>query len=341
MRRFFWVFFLVFFTASSAFAATVHLKSGKQVEGKIIETTDEYIKLNFNGIPLTYWTEEIDYIQEGENVSKNIGKSFLWKIEERDALIYLLGSIHVAAKDLYPLDRRIEDAFKACDTLVVEINVNDADQSAVQEAFLAKGTYSHGQTLRENISEETFKEAKKKIEDFGLDIDRMSNYKPWFLGFNIAVLELSKLGFDFDQGIDQHFLNEAQGSKQILDLETVDYQLSLFDGLTDQQQELFLVSALVEADILEKEIDSMFRAWKRGDVTAMTSILEKGLKEHPVLFPIYNILFYKRNEEMASKIEELLMAGGNYFVVVGAGHLVGKKGILAILEKKGYSVWQL
>jgi uncharacterized protein YbaP (TraB family) len=370
MRKFLLIFFLACFGVSSVLAATIHLKSGKQAKGEIVEITDEYIKLDFDGTVLTYWTEEVDYIQSEDadtsnsltisskqsqgadlpkepassalqDYAKESSKSFLWKIETQKAIVYMLGSIHIANNELYPLDKRIEDAFKACDTLVVEINVNDIDPLTVQEEFLAKGTYSNGQTLQGNISDETFQQAKKKVEDFGLDIEKMSDYKPWFLGFNIAILELSKLGFDFDQGIDQHFLNKAEANKEILDLETVDYQLSLFDGLSNKQQELFLISTLVEADILEKEINNMFSAWKKGDVKAMVAISQKALKENPVLLPIYNMLFYKRNEEMASKIEGLLSSGGNYFVIVGAGHLIGQKGIIEILEKEGYSVWQL
>jgi uncharacterized protein YbaP (TraB family) len=44
---------------------------------------------------------------------------------------------------------------------------------------------------------------------------------------------------------------------------------------------------------------------------------------------------------MISKIERYLDSEGTYFVIVGAGHLVGKKGILELLKSKGYAVEQL
>jgi uncharacterized protein YbaP (TraB family) len=73
----------------------------------------------------------------------------------------------------------------------------------------------------------------------------------------------------------------------------------------------------------------------------MTAILQKGLEENPQLWLIYDELFYKRNKKMTAKIEEFLKKRGNYFVVVGAGHLVGRRGIIRLLEKKGHPVSQL
>jgi len=58
------------------------------------------------------------------------------------------------------------------------------------------------------------------------------------------------------------------------------------------------------------------------------------------MLPVYEKLLYERNNTMATRIEGFLKAGGRYFVVVGAGHLVGKKGIIELLKKKGYPVEQ-
>jgi len=59
------------------------------------------------------------------------------------------------------------------------------------------------------------------------------------------------------------------------------------------------------------------------------------------LAPIVVKLFDERNMRMTSKIEGYLNSSGSYFVIVGAGHLVGKRGIVELLKNKGYGVEQL
>jgi len=44
------------------FAETITLKSGKTVEGKLIEKTDKYVKIDFLGVPITYFTDEIEKV---------------------------------------------------------------------------------------------------------------------------------------------------------------------------------------------------------------------------------------------------------------------------------------
>ncbi len=72
----------------------------------------------------------------------------------------------------------------------------------------------------------------------------------------------------------------------------------------------------------------------------MEEILSESVREHPRLMPVFDALFYRRNAAMAAKIEEYLKEKGRFFVVVGAGHLVGEKGIVELLKGKGFSVEQ-
>ena len=81
--------------------------------------------------------------------------------------------------------------------------------------------------------------------------------------------------------------------------------------------------------------------WSLGDIAAMEELTFRGLAEHPEMLPIYEKLLYERNITMASKIEGFLKEGGTRFVVIGSGHLLGSKGILKLLERKGYIAEQL
>jgi len=66
----------------------------------------------------------------------------------------------------------------------------------------------------------------------------------------------------------------------------------------------------------------------------------KRLKEDQRVYPFYEKFLYRRNQDMVSKIESYLKTGGTYFVVIGAAHLIGEKGIIQILKAKGHKVQQ-
>ncbi|MGA2330770.1 MAG: TraB/GumN family protein, partial [Syntrophales bacterium] len=78
-----------------------------------------------------------------------------------------------------------------------------------------------------------------------------------------------------------------------------------------------------------------------GAVEKVESTITKSLAEDRRFYTIYDKLIYKRNRNMAQKIEGYLKTNGTYFVVVGAVHLLGDKGIIQLLKDKGYSVEQL
>ncbi len=357
MRKLFSVIFLISFLTSTAFADTVYLKNGKSVSGKVIERTDDYIKLDFDGTSLTYWADEIETIQQentysseeiivvpsrspSRSASGSKGKVFLWEAKSARNSVYILGSIHLAKPSLYPLDKRIEDAFKGSNTLVVEVNIEAFDPIALQQTFMERGVYSDGSTLGDHLSKKTFKMVEEKLGGSGLGLGPMAIFKPWFLSITLSTLELLKLGFDPEYGVDKHFLKKAKG-KRILELESLEYQLSLFDGFTDKQQDLLLFSTLLDLKIIEKEMDNLIKAWKNGNADKVEEILMKGLDEHPEILPIIEKIFYERNRKMVLKIERYLGTNDTHFVVVGAGHLVGEKGIVQLLKKKGYSLQQL
>jgi uncharacterized protein YbaP (TraB family) len=338
MRKLISLFLLVILLIPWAQADTIYLKNGKVVEGSIKEKTNEYIKLDVGGLTIKYLQGEIGRIESEERIAKN----FLWRAESGINKVYILGSIHLAKKELYPLNETIEDAFRDSSVLVVEVNLNNMDPLTIQRKLTGRGMYYGNQTLKDHLSAETYALLAEKLAALDSDISLMNRYKPWFLALSLGTFQALKLGFDPKYGIDQHFLRMAKrDNKKILEFESFDYQLSIFDGFGDREQELFLFSTLLELDTIESEINSLFSAWKTGDAVSLERILNKSLKENPEILPIYDVLFTKRNKNMVSKIEGFLKDSDNYFVVVGAGHLVGRTGIIQLLSKKGYYLEQI
>ena len=175
----------------------------------------------------------------------------------------------------------------------------------------------------------------------GLALESVSRQKPWFLALSLASLEFIKLGFDPNYGIDRYFLSKATAKKKILELESFDYQINLFSQFSEKDQDLLLLYMLRDIKVLEQELDKLLQAWTSGDTKAIESIITRSVSEDKKLTPIYEKLIYERNRNMASKIEDYLKTKESYFVIVGAGHLVGSQGIIEILKGKGFLTEQL
>jgi len=267
-------------------------------------------------------------------------KSFLWKVESRTGTVYVLGSLHFAKKDIYPLHRSIENAFDQSDSLVVEANVNDVKKIDIQN-LMEQAIYPNNDTLEKHISSETLEWLGKETGGLGIPFELLNKQKPWFLAMTLASLESIKLGLDPNLGIDHYFLSKAEGKKKILELESIDYQINLLSGFSDKDQELFLIYTLKDLQIMEQEVNQLTQAWISGDTKSMESLLTKSLSEDKRLFTIFEKLIFGRNRRMASRIEDFLETKETYFVIVGAGHLVGRQGVIELLRGKGYLVEQL
>ncbi len=206
--------------------------------------------------------------------------------------------------------------------------------------MLGSAFYSEGDSLEKHISAETFERIKKEFGEFGMPSLLITGQKPWFLALTLESLKLMQSGFDPAYGIDVHFLSKAQGQKKIRELESIDYQIDLLSGFSDSEQEAFLRYTLNDLEALEKNIDILVTAWKNGDVRAMESIIGQGVKDDRAAVSMFDKLIYERNRSMARKIEDFLKTDETYFVIVGAGHLVGEQGIVELLKKRGYTVEQ-
>lgn len=263
--------------------------------------------------------------------------SFLWKVSKGSKQAFILGSIHFAKQSMYPLAPAINNAFAKSDMLVVEADLTPEAQAQLQQRILSEGMYPQNDSLINHITPKTV----EKLTQKGYANEQLYRLKPWLAATMIQVLEFKRLGFDEQIGIDQHFLDLARGKKPIHSLEGLDYQFDLLQSFSPQEQDLFLYSTLVELENTETLIQSMIKAWVGGDADALEEIILKAYKDYPELESVADKMIYQRNRTMVEKIEKLMGDGRIYFVVVGAAHLVGTKGILERFKQMGYKVDQL
>lgn len=266
-----------------------------------------------------------------DNSSK---KNFLWQIESYKGKVYLLGSMHLAKKDLFPLDNVIENAFAESDYLVVEVDASKINQQKILEMAM----YSDKTKLEDKVSKETFSKLKDLFEKHEVPPAFYNRMKPWFAITFLVAQELKSEGYD-QEGIDMHFLKTAK-TKPILELESMYEQIELLSSF-DTEPDKFIEYSLKDFSVSVKMVDSLTTAWKNGDSEEMNRLLNASLDDKEFEDLKYK-MFDERNIKMKDKIVDYLKADKIYFVVVGAGHIVGEKGILELLKKeKKYIIKQL
>ena len=270
-------------------------------------------------------------------------KSILYKAESRTATVYLLGSIHLAKPELYPLKKPIEEAYKESDVLVVELDPSSPhSMQVIQNSMMTLGMYPPGKSLKTELSTQTYKSLQKYLKVLGLSLEIMQPMRPWTVMLQLSVMEMVRLGYDPNLGIDQHFLQKAKrDSKAVLELESAESQMALLSKNDKQFQDLLLRYTLEEMHEMEPMLNKMFKSWKEGDAKTLSTVVDSSLVVDPRLTGIYEELITKRNYKMTEKILGYLKTKKHYFVVVGAGHVVGNEGIVALLQKHGFKVTQL
>ena len=268
-------------------------------------------------------------------------KHFLWQVDSPTTRAYLLGSIHVLDQRVYPLASVIEQAFSASNVLVLEAAVFDIPREEMAKSIMAYATYEEGQTLKNQLPESDYLELTGALLEAGIPSDSVQSYRPWFISLMIEQAILSRMGLRPEYGIDAHFQLEASGQKTVEELESFEAQLHMLASLSDHEQVLMLSWEMKDLEHTANDFDELVRIWQRGDDRAMEEKQQKEVRQDPRFQSIWNILIDQRNLAMADRIATLMGTRKRYFIVVGAAHLVGPQGLVALLRRRGYAIRQL
>jgi len=265
-------------------------------------------------------------------------RTLLWKVSEGDKSIFLLGSIHYLRKENYPLNQAILDAFDASDRLVLEIDLQNTPAGAAQRLTLDKAIYRDGSNLAQNVSQETYQLASKRAAELGIDMQVVQPMKPWFVAMTMLAVKLQRMGLDPKLGVDHHLAERAKrDGKPTSGLETLEFQLGIFDQLSKREQELMLRETAGELERIDKNVKDIVESWLKGDGERLAALLLAGMRQYPEL---QQKLVIERNRRWLDQIAKLVEQGSNAMVVVGAAHLVGQEGIVDMLKARGLSVEQ-
>lgn len=266
-------------------------------------------------------------------------KATLWKVKGDHNTLYLLGSIHVLSKQSYPLKPALERAFADSNQVVFEIDLTRFTPNRFQQEFKRTALYPPGQSLSKKLSPATVELLRGTLPYYGLTLKKVDRLKPWFLAEWLSARTLEKAGFSDQLGVDLYFYRKAKAAgKPVLGLETLRDQAQIFDRFNDAENEEYLVSTMSGLPAYAVMVRQLVDAWKNGDVQLLDQLLNQDKRSDPTT---HEALFSRRNSKWIPEIERFAHQGGNYLIIVGAGHLVGDDGVVAQLRQAGYSVEQL
>ncbi|MGD8417487.1 MAG: TraB/GumN family protein [Pseudomonadales bacterium] len=277
-------------------------------------------------------------ITSGEEIRADIPSGrhplHLWRIDGPRATVYLAGSVHILKPSLYPLPEAYESAFAASDKLVVEVNLAAHDPLELQRKTLRYASLPAGVRLESALPAPLLARLETSLARYGVPLSQVATVKPNFLMNQLVLLRLATLGYQGEYGVEQHFLRKADG-REVLELETIDQQLSLLFDQPDAVQIQLLSDTLDQEPMFETLISGMITAWLAGDDERFMQMFEAQAGDSPTSRRFTEALLDDRNTGMVSRVKAFLHGQGTYFVLVGAAHLIGDKGIVALLEADG------
>jgi hypothetical protein len=229
-------------------------------------------------------------------------------------------------------------AYERCKALVMELDLNDANAEALLGSSVELAMLPEGQSLSEVLGAELYGKLAAHAKSLGMEPELMDRFQPWFAALALEQTALDKSGFEAGAGIDEQFAQRAQADgKPIIALETVDEQLGFFAHLSMEQQRQYLRATLKDLDTEASDAAVMVAAWQRGDAAELERLMRKESADNPELF---RMLTTDRNRRWLTRITGLLHDDQDYLVIVGALHLVGDNGLVALLRNQGFKVEQ-
>ena len=273
------------------------------------------------------------------NVSYSQNKHCIWQVNGLHNTVFLVGSVHLLTKDQYPLPAVFDSVYQQSDSLIFEMNLDSVNVFNSSVQIMQAGLLPSTQTLKDVLADSVFNELGKTLAELGQPMILYLKMKPWLVSLMLDQLAMQKLKFNPDLGLESFFFKKAKkDGKPIHGFETFKQQLKLLQGLAAVNSDQLILETIAEIKGQSKDLQLMLTAWRNGNASTLDSLVNAGFSAFPQL---KKVLLQKRNGRWLKQIERFLHGQKNYLIVVGAGHLVGESGLVALLRQKGYTVKQL
>jgi len=265
-----------------------------------------------------------------------LDNTLLWKISGNglDKPSYLFGTVHMICKDDAFLSQNLVDAIGKADRVYLEL---DMDNIMEMLGALNNMKMLNDTTLADLLTKEEYALTKKYFQEHVsiLPFSVLETYKPMVAS---SLLMESTMLCEDQVAMEQLIMDEAKKNKKRIEgLETVAFQMSIFDSIPYkiQAEELLKsISTSDKGDEGEKEFRELMKAYKEQDLSKLGGLVSKtdeGMMQYE------DLLLGNRNRNWVAKLKTLLQEKA-LVIAVGAGHLPGEKGLINLLRKEGYKV---
>ncbi|WP_187759686.1 TraB/GumN family protein [Thiospirochaeta perfilievii] len=277
-----------------------------------------------------------DKVLKGNDV-----RPLLWELKNGDRSIYIAGSIHIAPGDIYPLDDSFYQAIENSDHFVLEADASLTTTPEFQKFIIETSLLPDNDDLANYVDENHRRQITEILTPYNMTFEHIRIFKPWMVSAVISDYKTKEFGYSSENGVDIHL--QAVADEMGLDtmyLESAESQILLRDSYPKEYQIAELISTIDNVNTFGDYYENLISAWKLGDTKRIKNIIDESLllsKGDEFL----DLLFYQRNKNWLEAIEGFLETNDNYFIVVGAGHLVGDGSLINLLKDKEYDVNRL
>ena len=260
-----------------------------------------------------------------------------YRVSKGNQQHWLLGSIHAGKPALYPLPEPVERAWLQSRALVMEVDMN----SITPDQWQQTGSLTRlvdGKPLKDHLPAELYQRTLMAGARYGIDEVTLATLRPWFAAITLTQAAMARSDFNSELGIDQHFATlAAKEGKPVVGFETLLEQLGYLASVGDNQT-LMLASTLDELPMLESGFTAVMKAWQQGDEATLINLLKEEMAPPALQSWMEQTLLAERNHNWLKKWSTL---PNESFIVVGALHLYGEQGLLALLEQQGWHITPL
>ncbi|HXU43849.1 MAG TPA: TraB/GumN family protein [Burkholderiales bacterium] len=263
---------------------------------------------------------------------ERFGKGLLWRITKDGVpASHVYGTIHVVDARLDVLPPPVEEAFRRATSLMLEF----VPDPYSRERFLEAAMFLDRQTLEEKIGADDFERALEQLRPIGLSREFVNKLKPWGV-----LLNLRATSGAVGAPLEARLADRARGRRlPVFQIEGVEEQVFTFDEMPMDAQVALLKHSLAHRDELLRLGESTLEAYLAGDLQAIWRLREDFSARYPEVAThqaaLTKRVLFDRSVVMAFRMQRELRRG-NAFVALGALHLYGGKGVLALLEQDGY-----
>jgi len=268
------------------------------------------------------------------NVNKD--NSLLWEISGKGltAPSYLYGTMHIVCSEDAKMSTGLKQAIAKAKQVYFEVDMDNMDEMM---GVLSHARMDNGLKISDLVTpveygrlEEYFSKTKSP-----LPFSMMSRFKPYFI---TAIISESMMECETKSSVEQMIMTEARNNeKDVLGLETIEFQASLFDKIPYEKQAQDLVKYIDSIDVYKKSADELVGLYRKQDINNMEKLMAKY---DPGMTEYMDVLLYDRNKRWAGEISEQMFQMPTLFAV-GAGHLGGEKGVINLLRQQGFTVTAL